>query len=113
MISKKRLARGSLWQKPPKQRITASGNDLDGKNIADMIETALHLNCLEVWRLTGNLTGVAAGLFNEHIEDAPDRFVIEGLALLIEESLKPREAFRLHKIRDLVCQLGRGRSRTR
>ena len=71
-------------------------------DLADAIEAAVHLNRLQIGRLAGDLTGVAAGLFNEHIERAPDHFAIERVPLLIEECLQPRQPFRLHGFRDLV-----------
>jgi hypothetical protein len=45
------------------------------------------VNGLEVGRAAGDLTGMAACLFREHIDDASDCARVECLSLLVDERL--------------------------
>ncbi len=71
----------------PNSELAPAATISTANNFADMIEAAVHLYRLKIGRLAGDLAGMAAGFFDEHVELAPDHCTIERVPLLLEAEL--------------------------
>ena len=75
---------------------------------ADEAGVAIELHGLEIAALASDLAGVAAVLFDQHIERAADHRAVERLTLAFEQRLQPGEARDLDLLLDLIDAVGAG-----